>query len=77
MTLFWIFVRFIFSVSLHCFPLLNLEFILVQHYDKRGQQETALSKIDEAIEHTPTVIDLYSVKVSSYLNDSSYILVLV
>jgi len=38
-------------------------FVLVQHYDKRGQFEIALSKIDEAIEHTPTVIDLYSVKV--------------
>ncbi|KAI9110342.1 hypothetical protein K1719_018784 [Acacia pycnantha] len=37
-------------------------FLLAQHYDKRGQHEIALSKIDEAIEHTPTVIDLYSVK---------------
>ncbi|XP_028756144.1 N-terminal acetyltransferase A complex auxiliary subunit NAA15 [Neltuma alba] len=37
-------------------------FLLAQHYDKRGQHEVALSKIDEAIEHTPTVIDLYSVK---------------
>ncbi|KAG8388317.1 hypothetical protein BUALT_Bualt02G0113000 [Buddleja alternifolia] len=35
----------------------------VQHYDRRGQYEVALRKIDEAIEHTPTVIDLYSVKV--------------
>ncbi|KAF7843310.1 N-terminal acetyltransferase A complex auxiliary subunit NAA15 [Senna tora] len=37
-------------------------FLLAQHYDRRGQYEIALSKIDEAIEHTPTVIDLYSVK---------------
>ncbi|XP_004506868.1 N-terminal acetyltransferase A complex auxiliary subunit NAA15-like [Cicer arietinum] len=37
-------------------------FFLAQHYDRRGQYETSLSKIDEAIEHTPTVIDLYSVK---------------
>ncbi|KAK3219688.1 hypothetical protein Dsin_013658 [Dipteronia sinensis] len=37
-------------------------FFLAQHYDRRGQYEVALSKIDEAIEHTPTVIDLYSVK---------------
>ncbi|BAT98535.1 hypothetical protein LR48_Vigan406s014400 [Vigna angularis] len=37
-------------------------FLLAQHYDRRGQFEIALSKIDEAIEHTPTVIDLYSVK---------------
>ncbi|KAG6665313.1 N-terminal acetyltransferase A complex auxiliary subunit NAA15 [Carya illinoinensis] len=37
-------------------------FLLAQHYDRRGQYGVALSKIDEAIEHTPTVIDLYSVK---------------
>lgn len=35
----------------------------MQHYDRRGQYDVAVSKIDEAIEHTPTVIDLYSVKV--------------
>ncbi|KAK7261867.1 hypothetical protein RIF29_28190 [Crotalaria pallida] len=37
-------------------------FLLAQHYDRRGQYEIAISKINEAIEHTPTVIDLYSVK---------------
>ncbi|KAJ6394584.1 hypothetical protein OIU77_023734 [Salix suchowensis] len=37
-------------------------FLLAQHYDRRGQYDVALSKIDEAIKHTPTVIDLYSVK---------------
>ncbi|KAL3840920.1 hypothetical protein ACJIZ3_025511 [Penstemon smallii] len=37
-------------------------FYLAQHYDRRGQYDVALSKIDEAIKHTPTVIDLYSVK---------------
>ncbi|KAG4955373.1 hypothetical protein JHK85_041753 [Glycine max] len=37
-------------------------FLLAQHYDRRGQYEIALSKINEAIDHTPTVIDLYSVK---------------
>ncbi|XP_061338524.1 N-terminal acetyltransferase A complex auxiliary subunit NAA15 [Gastrolobium bilobum] len=37
-------------------------FLLAQHYDRRGQYEISLSKINEAIEHTPTVIDLYSVK---------------
>ncbi|KAJ6348158.1 hypothetical protein OIU76_004605 [Salix suchowensis] len=37
-------------------------FFLAQHYDRRGQYDVALGKIDEAIEHTPTVIDLYSVK---------------
>lgn len=40
-----------------------MELPLIQHFDRRGQYEMALSKIDEAIEHTPTVIDLYSVKV--------------
>ncbi|KAL3528807.1 hypothetical protein ACH5RR_008129 [Cinchona calisaya] len=37
-------------------------FYLAQHYDRRGQHDVALTKIDEAILHTPTVIDLYSVK---------------
>lgn len=43
--------------------LLNEGPILMQHYDRRGQYDLALAKIDEAMEHTPTVIDLYSVKV--------------
>ncbi|KAK1265524.1 hypothetical protein QJS04_geneDACA024242 [Acorus gramineus] len=37
-------------------------FITLQHYDRRGQCDIALAKINVAIEHTPTVIDLYSVK---------------
>ncbi|CAL9165482.1 unnamed protein product [Musa hybrid cultivar] len=37
-------------------------FLLSQHYDRLGQYDLALAKIDEAIEHTPTVIDLYSIK---------------
>lgn len=37
-------------------------FYLAQHYDRCGQQDLALTKIDEAISHTPTVIDLYSAK---------------
>ncbi|PIA65249.1 hypothetical protein AQUCO_00100614v1 [Aquilegia coerulea] len=37
-------------------------FLVAQHYDRRGHYNTALAKIDEAIEHTPTVIDLYLVK---------------
>jgi hypothetical protein len=37
---------------------------LMQHYDRRGQYDIAWNKIDEAISHTLTVIDLYSVKVS-------------
>jgi tetratricopeptide (TPR) repeat protein len=36
--------------------------LLAQHYDIRGQHDLALAKIDEAIAHTPTVIDLYLVK---------------
>ncbi|GFZ04136.1 tetratricopeptide repeat (TPR)-containing protein [Actinidia rufa] len=35
---------------------------LAQHYDRRGQYDIALEKIEEAIKHTPTLIDLYSVK---------------
>nr|XP_043623547.1 N-terminal acetyltransferase A complex auxiliary subunit NAA15-like [Erigeron canadensis] len=37
-------------------------FYLAQHYDKRNQYDLALVKIEEAMQHTPTVIDLYSVK---------------
>ncbi|KAJ4952475.1 hypothetical protein NE237_029307 [Protea cynaroides] len=37
-------------------------FLLAQHYDRCGQYDIALNKIDEAINHTPTVIDLYSAK---------------
>ncbi|WOG99228.1 hypothetical protein DCAR_0518576 [Daucus carota subsp. sativus] len=37
-------------------------FYLAQNYDRQGQYDIALAKIDEAIEHTPTVIDLYSIK---------------
>ncbi|XP_071691974.1 N-terminal acetyltransferase A complex auxiliary subunit NAA15-like [Rutidosis leptorrhynchoides] len=37
-------------------------FYLAQHFDRRGQHDIALAKIEEAMQHTPTVIDLYSVK---------------
>ncbi|KAD6794662.1 hypothetical protein E3N88_05558 [Mikania micrantha] len=37
-------------------------FYLAQHYDRRAQYDVALAKIEEALQHTPTVIDLYSVK---------------
>ncbi|CAO2815322.1 unnamed protein product [Amaranthus hypochondriacus] len=37
-------------------------FLVAQHYDRRCQYSIALDKIDEAINHTPTVIDLYSAK---------------
>nr|XP_043614769.1 N-terminal acetyltransferase A complex auxiliary subunit NAA15 isoform X2 [Erigeron canadensis] len=37
-------------------------FYLAQHFDRRGVYDIALAKVDEAMQHTPTVIDLYSVK---------------
>ncbi|KAL2608858.1 hypothetical protein R1flu_027431 [Riccia fluitans] len=37
-------------------------FLLAQHYDRRRLYGKALEKIDEAIKHTPTAIDLYLVK---------------
>ncbi|KAF9615560.1 hypothetical protein IFM89_024592 [Coptis chinensis] len=37
-------------------------FLLAQHYDRCAQYDTALATIDEVIDHTPTVIDLYLVK---------------
>lgn len=37
-------------------------YLLAQHFDERRQYEKALSLIDQAIAHTPTVIDLYLVK---------------
>ncbi|KAH9296041.1 hypothetical protein KI387_039629, partial [Taxus chinensis] len=42
--------------------LLWVLFFLAQHYDLRGQHDIAIAKIDDAIAHTPTVIDLYLVK---------------
>ena len=44
----------------------------MQRYDKRGQYDLSLSKTDEAIEHTPTVVDLYSAKVSEWFFFSLY-----
>nr|GEW99211.1 N-alpha-acetyltransferase 16, NatA auxiliary subunit-like [Tanacetum cinerariifolium] len=37
-------------------------FYLAQNYDKRGLYDIALAKIDEAMQHAPTVIDLYTTK---------------
>jgi peptide alpha-N-acetyltransferase len=37
-------------------------YLLAQHFDRRRQFEKARSYINQAIEHTPTVIDLYLVK---------------
>ena len=35
---------------------------LAQHYDHIGQIQKALDKVDRAISHTPTVIELYTIK---------------
>ncbi|QDZ25913.1 acetyltransferase [Chloropicon primus] len=35
---------------------------LAQHYDYVGQIQKALEKVDSAISHTPTVIELYTIK---------------
>lgn len=53
------------NYAAHILQLSSRPLYLVQHYDRRGQHDIALAKIDEAIEHTPTAIDLYSVKVWS------------
>eukprot|EP00245_Coleochaete_scutata_P016412 TRINITY_DN7656_c0_g1_i1.p1 TRINITY_DN7656_c0_g1~~TRINITY_DN7656_c0_g1_i1.p1 ORF type:complete len:640 (-),score=182.18 TRINITY_DN7656_c0_g1_i1:425-2110(-) len=42
--------------------LLWLLYLLAQHYDRRREYDLAFSMINEAITHTPTVIDLYLVK---------------
>ncbi|XP_044747657.1 N-alpha-acetyltransferase 15, NatA auxiliary subunit [Coccinella septempunctata] len=42
--------------------LLWVYYYLAQHYDYFGQTETALKYIDAAIEHTPTLIELYVTK---------------
>ena len=49
--------------SFYFFFYLTKIYVSVQHYDRRGQYDIALEKIEEAIKHTPTLIDLYSVKV--------------
>ena len=35
---------------------------MAQHYDHRGEHSRALKIVDEAIEHTPTLIELYLLK---------------
>ncbi|EFJ36800.1 hypothetical protein SELMODRAFT_164833 [Selaginella moellendorffii] len=37
-------------------------YLLAQHFDRKRDVERAVEKIDEAIKHTPTAIDLYLVK---------------
>ncbi|XP_065196525.1 N-alpha-acetyltransferase 16, NatA auxiliary subunit-like [Sycon ciliatum] len=43
-----------------------LLFFLAQHYDKLGNNQLALQYITDAIEHTPTLIELYMVKAKIY-----------
>jgi hypothetical protein len=37
-------------------------YFLAQHYDKQRKTELALKTIDKAIEHTPTLVELYMTK---------------
>ena len=39
-----------------------LLYYLAQHHDHRGEHSRALEIVDEAIEHTPTLIELYLLK---------------
>ena len=39
--------------------------LLAQHFNRKRNTDVALKYIEEAIHHTPTVIDLYSAKVCS------------
>jgi hypothetical protein len=42
--------------------LLWIYFMYAQHYDAQGNTQAALEKIDLAIQHTPTLIELYLFK---------------
>ncbi len=46
--------------------LLWLMYFLAQHHDHRGEHERALEIVDEAIAHTPTLIELMLVKGKIY-----------
>lgn len=37
-------------------------YFLAQHYDKQRKTDLALQTIDKAIEHTPTLVELYMTK---------------
>ena len=39
-----------------------LLYFLAQHHDHRGEHSRALEIVDEAMEHTPTLIELYLLK---------------
>lgn len=40
--------------------------VIAQHFDRIGQYTEALEMINKAIEHTPTLIELYQVKAKIY-----------
>lgn len=42
--------------------LLWVYYFLGQHYDKCGEYQKALAIVDEAIDHTPTLIELFLLK---------------
>ncbi|VDK36782.1 unnamed protein product [Gongylonema pulchrum] len=43
-----------------------LYYLLAQHYDRLGSVHQALMYIDRAIQHTPTLIELYMIKAKIY-----------
>lgn len=46
--------------------ILWVNYFLAQHYDFLGDYETALAFVNEALDHTPTLIELYVVKAKIY-----------
>ena len=46
--------------------LLWVQYFLAQHFDQRGQQSAALDYINAAIDSTPTLIELFTVKAKIY-----------
>ena len=46
--------------------------ILAQHYNKIGKNNIALEYIEKAINHTPTLIELYIVKAKIYKHFYNY-----
>lgn len=46
--------------------ILWVNYFLAQHYDFLGDYEAALSFVNEALDHTPTLIELYVVKAKIY-----------
>ena len=55
--------------------LLWLYYYLGQHYDYKKEYDEALKFVNEAIEHTPTLIELYLLKGKIYKVGSCFILI--